>query len=338
MRKFLKRINPYWAVAVPAAALAAAGVRWALQGSGNLYTDIDRRFYVPDDAIGWASSRTGAVWLGLDSLAVMALLVAAVAVAGWLIRRRESRRAQPWPAARYTLWPVAVASLLIPAWAFSSGGRPAGGRDFLPAGLAKAPAAGISARVAGVPAGTYRIVDNDQSVVAVRLRAGGEEFEARFADGLRGFWRGNPGDLTQPMTARVEVKARSVDTGIDKRSEHATEFLKVKRYPNVGFELGQLSAAAPDERGRVKFAAAGTIELMGARLPVTVTGLMWAPRGEALDKLGTGRPTLVISAGFSFDMNKSPLAGDMDSFDRATAPVAVTLVLALDDDAQGDQS
>jgi len=338
MKSFLKKASPYWAIVVPALALAAAGLRWTIQGSSNVYTDLNRRFYVPDDAIGWASSESGAVWLGLDSLAIIGLLLAAVTGAAWFIRRRESKRSTVSVAARSVLWPVAVAALLVPAWAFASGGRPDAGRDFLPAGLAQAPKAGIKGKIDGAPRGTYRVVGNGKSVVAVRLHAGGEEFEARFTGGLSGSWRGDPGDLTQPMAGQIEVAAKSVDTGISKRSEHAGEFLAVGKHPKVRFSLGQLTAAEADERGRIRFAADGTLQLMGVTTPVKVTGLMWSPKGSALTRLGTTGPTLVISAGFSLDMNDTPLSKDLDSFDKATAPVAVTLVLALDKGPQGEQS
>ncbi len=338
MGKFLKKASPYWAALVPVVALAAAGLRWLSQGSSNVYTDVDRRFYVPDEATGWASSETGAVWLGLDSLAVIAAFAVAAVAASWIIRRRESKRERTWTSARYALWPAVAMTLLVPAWAVASGGRPSGGKDFLPAGLAQAPADGINGRIEGAPKGTYRVVANGKSVVAVRLHAGGEEFEARFAGGLKGSWRGNPGDLTQPMSAEIEVAANSVDTGISKRSEHATEFLKVGKHPKVKFSLGNIAAAEADDRGRIRFAAKGSLQLMGATTTVKVTGLMWSPKGAALTRLGMTGPTLVISAGFSFDMNDTPLNSDMDSFDRSTAPVAVTLVLALDQGTKGDRT
>ena len=64
--------SPYLLAIAPAVALAAGGVRWLLQGSGNLYTATTKRFYTPDPDLGWRVAKGGPLWLGLEVLAILA--------------------------------------------------------------------------------------------------------------------------------------------------------------------------------------------------------------------------------------------------------------------------
>ena len=76
-------------VAVPAACSALLAVaRWLAQGSGNVYTDLGKRFYVPDPALGWRLAPPGPVWLGLDSIGALAGATVAIAVASLVLGRR----------------------------------------------------------------------------------------------------------------------------------------------------------------------------------------------------------------------------------------------------------
>nr|MBA3817642.1 hypothetical protein [Deltaproteobacteria bacterium] len=78
-------------VVLPLAALIASLVRWWMQGSGNLYTAIEKRFYVADADLGWRISDEHPIWLGLEVGAVICAVALGLVVAGWLIRRREHK-------------------------------------------------------------------------------------------------------------------------------------------------------------------------------------------------------------------------------------------------------
>ena len=45
--------SPFLLAIAPAVAVGAGAARWALQGSGNVYTAVHKRFYVPDPDLGW---------------------------------------------------------------------------------------------------------------------------------------------------------------------------------------------------------------------------------------------------------------------------------------------
>ena len=63
--------SPFAPVAASAVAGLACVVRWVVQGSSNMYTALDKRFYVPDADLGWRVSADHPVWLGLDACAVV---------------------------------------------------------------------------------------------------------------------------------------------------------------------------------------------------------------------------------------------------------------------------
>jgi hypothetical protein len=86
--------SPFLLAIAPAVAVGAGGVRWAMQGSGNVYTAVHKRFYVPDPDLGWRVQAGGPVWLGLEVLAILGAITVGVLGAAWLIRRwgQEARR------------------------------------------------------------------------------------------------------------------------------------------------------------------------------------------------------------------------------------------------------
>ena len=55
--------SPFAPVVLPLLALTAAATRWVMQGSGNLYTALAKRFYVPDPDFGWREAEAHPVWL-----------------------------------------------------------------------------------------------------------------------------------------------------------------------------------------------------------------------------------------------------------------------------------
>lgn len=322
--------TPLLAIPFPIAALGAALARWWHQGSNNVYTAIDKRFYVPDPDLGWNVTGNGVLWLGLEVIAAMAAVAIAVAVAAvWIRRAERARGCRRW--LRIALWCVAVATIAVPVAAFASGGRPVGGVDFLPEGAtAAAPTTGIEGHLA-VPAGAYRVVTGQASAITARIRAGGDRFDARFAGGLTGTVRGDWGEWARDpraFSADVSVDASSVDTGIELRSKHAREdYLDIAKHPRIGFSLGELVAARQDRPDHVAFRARGTMRLLGRDVPVEVTGAVKSLAPEAASRLGaTGRPALIVTAETALSLAATPLAGD-NSFDDDRVPIIVTLLL-----------
>ena len=208
-------------VVIPLAALIASLVRWLIQGSGNVYTALEKRFYVPDPDLEWKISVQHPIWLGLEVCAVIAAIVVALAIGGWIIRRRERSGSRPAVLLRLATWVVAIPTLGVPVAAFVSGPGPLNGRDTLPAMTASGSAGSASTGLAGTlpaPAGRYEVVAHDGTSITAHLSAGGEAFDARLTGDIRGTWQGDPRDLTKSMTGELSVAAASVDTGIPERS------------------------------------------------------------------------------------------------------------------------
>jgi len=316
------RRSPMWAVIPAAAALAAAGARWLVQGSGNVWSDADRRFYLPDPDLGWRLGAREVPWLGLDLLAVIAGVVAVVTLAAWLVARCERRRGAPWRPARVVLWVVAALPLVPPLYAFARGGRPAGGRDRLPSGASIEVADGISGGVAA-PAGVYTV--RAPSTLVASVRAGGERFDVRFG-AVTGSWRGDPRDLGQPMAASLSARAREVDTGIDLRSEHTRQYLQADKFPDVGLALTRLVGARAEGAG-VAYRADATLELMGERVPVAVSGTLRAADAAARERLAVTGAALLLTAEFKLDLRNTPLRSKLGDFDSPEVTVSASLVL-----------
>jgi hypothetical protein len=326
-------MSPFRALILPLLALAAGLARWLIQGSGNVYTDADKRFYVPDPDLGWRLRADGPTWLGLEALGVIAGVAVGVLAAAWLIRRLERRRTAPIRWMRIGLWAVAAMPLVIPAWAFASGGKPSGGVDRLPRGVVEAPASGIEGGLPGLAVGRYAVVAHEGSAITAKLSAGGEAFDARFATGIEGWWRGDPGDLAQPMTAEVSVATSAVDTGVDLRSQHAREeYLRGAEFPRIAFALTRLIAAGPEAAGAgagVAFRGEGLVTLMGNPHVVALTGTLRAPDEAARARLGLadGAAVLLIKASFELRLHETALAKDAGDFDGDVIPIDVSLVL-----------
>ena len=324
--------SPLW-TAVPAlVALLAAVARWVVQGSGNVYTALDKRVYVPDPDLGWRVAAHGPVWLGLEAIAVIAGVAVGVALAALLLRRWERRRGGPLRPARLVLALVATAPLALPVWAFATGLGPARGRETLPVGAtAAAPAAGdgIEGRLP-LPAGHYQVVAHAGTAITAALDAGGESFEARFARGIVGGWTGDPADLTRSQTVLVSVDVAGVDTGIALRSEHARdEYLRAASYPTITLRIARVVAARQDGPAQVAFRAAAELDFLGDTLPVEVTGTLRAADAAARSRLGLAGDAAVVLVDAALDLSvkATKLRSDADSFDRDRIPIRVSLVL-----------
>jgi polyisoprenoid-binding protein YceI len=325
----LVRRCPYLAVIPAGVALAAALMRWLVQGSGNVYTTFAKRFYIPDPDLGWRVADGGPIWVGLEAIGVLAGIAAGIAAGAWVIRRVERKRGRAWTPSRWALWVVACLPLAVPVAAFATGGRPAGAVEILPPGQTAAPPTeGIEGSLL-LPAGTYRVQPG--SAITARISAGKETFDARFAGDFQGAWQGDPGDLATAMTAELSVAAASVDTGLDLRSKHAREeYLYADKFPRAGFTLRRLVAARQDGPTVIVFRAEGSIALMGRDHPVEVTGTLRSIDAEGTVRLGLPRgiPALVVQADTELRVSQTPLAADRDSFDRDTIGIHVSLVLA----------
>jgi polyisoprenoid-binding protein YceI len=319
--------SPFAPVALPIAALIAALVRWQMQGSGNVYTAVAKRFFVPDPDVGWQVSPAHPIWLGLEICAVIAGVAAALVAAGWIIRRREARLGRRATGLRAASWVIAGLPLAVPLAAFASGAAPAGAVDALPESTLR----GIEAGIVGTldaPAGRYEVVEHAGTSISAHLSAGKETFDARFGGGIRGSWQGNPHDLTQPIGGEVSVDAASVDTGVTLRSAHAREeYLHVDKFPRISVAIDRVLAASPSGPGALAFRAHGTLGLIGKTHSIEVTGTMKKPDAAALTRLGLSGQILLVQADFEIAIKETALAGDAGDFDGDRIPIHVSLVM-----------
>jgi polyisoprenoid-binding protein YceI len=319
--------SPFAPVALSVVALAAALARWQLQGSHNLYTAIEKRFYVPDPDVGWQISPRHPLWLGLEVCGVIAGVAAALLVAGWIIRRREARLGHRARLLRAASWIAGAVPLLVPIAAFATGAGPAGGLDTLPASTIR----GIESGIVGIidaPAGRYEVVAHPGTSITAHLSAGHETFDAQLGGGIRGAWQGDPHDLTQPIGGEISVDAASVDTGIELRSTHAREeYLLAAKHPRISVALDRVLAASQAGPNTVAFRAHGTLGLIGKTHSIEITGTMKKPDAAALARLKLTGDILLVQADFAVVIKDTALASDAGDFDGDRIPVHVSLVM-----------
>lgn len=322
--------SPWLIVAPPAVALAAGAARWLVQGSGNLYTATEKRFYVPDPDLGWRVASGGPVWLGLEVLAILAAVVVGVAALLWIVRRFERKRGEPIVWARGILAAGGALPIVIPILAFASGLGPANGRETLPEGAtAAAPTAGIEGALP-LPAGRYQVVAHAGTAITAKVSAGKETFEARFARDITGTLDIDFADLARPIQAEVSADATAVDTGVDMRSDHARDkYLATGKYPRLGLRITRLVAARQDRPDLIAFRAAAELDFLGEKLPVEVTGNLRAADEAARARLGLGAEPAVaiVAANLEITVRGSGLRTSADSFDSDRIPINVSLVL-----------
>ena len=320
MSRFLRsRLAPAVLIAV---AIAASAVRWLIQDSHNLYTAVSKRFYVPDPDLGWRVSTQHPVWLGLEVIGVMLAIAVAILVAGAIVRRRPRLSRVVVVGA----WLAAVACVAVPVIAFASGPGPLGGQDNLPARAAVAIEAGIAGKL-DAPAGAYTVVKHEGTAVTAHLSAGGESFDARFAD-VSGRWQGDPRDLGGESRGAVSVAAASVDTGVGERSKHARDkYLDADKYPQISVDIDRVEAVRQISPGEIAFRAKGSVHLMGRTHVVDIVGTLARPDAAALQRLGLAGEVLLVQADFFLLIAETALAPDAHDFDGDRFPIHVSLVL-----------
>ncbi len=318
----------YWSILPAALASSAALARWVLQGSGNVYTDVGKGLYISDPDLGWRLTSTSIAWLGLDAVLATVVFAIGAALVCALLLRSERKSQLVRPKLRMALRALAPVSLVVPIWAFASGGAPEGARDQLPEQtFASAPEGGQAGRLPSNAAGPYEIREHVGTQVTASVRAGGESFEARFAGAPQGFLKFDPAGLSQPMSAEVSVASASVDTGIELRSKHAREELHTERFPRLRFTLDSLESSAQQGPETLTFSAKGSVTLMGKTQPTQVAGTLSAPDADARTRLGfPDQDVLLAKANFSISLAESAIEND-GIFDSDIIPVQVSLVL-----------
>lgn len=319
--------SPFAPLVLPLVALIASVVRWAAQGTGNLYTAMEQRFFIPDPVFDWRESSQHPLWLGLEAIGVIGGVCVALLIAALWIRARERKGKSARPL-RVLSWIGSPLPLIIPIAAFASGPGPEGGRLTVPADAnVAAPERGVEGKLE-LPAGRYEVVAHPAGTfVSARVKAGGDDFEARFAGDPQGFWQATPGDFTQPMSAEVSFDAASVDTGIDLRSKHAREeYLFVEKHPRVSFALARLIASRQDGPGKISFRAAGSFTLSGKAVELELTGSMEVLQEAAKATMGlAGQPVVKVKAQTVLPLARTALKPS--DFNAAELPINVALVL-----------
>lgn len=328
MQRLKRLAGSRWVpVALAAAALVGALVRWYLQGSHNVYTALVKRFYVPDVDLGWRVSTQHPIWIGLDACAAIAVVALGLVAVVFVIRARERARHDRSMVLRVMSWLVAVVSLALPAAAFATGPGPLHGRDTLPASAAVMIETGITGSL-DAPDGNYAVVNHAGTAITAHLSAGGEAFDARFARDITGSWQGSPRDLRRPMHASIRVAAAVVDTGIGERSKHAREgYLHADEFAQIAVTIESVIAVRQDEHQMIAFRAPGTVELMGRRHAVEISGTLRKPDAAALARLGLDGDVLLVQADFSLAIAETGLAPNAGDFDGDRILVHVALVL-----------
>jgi polyisoprenoid-binding protein YceI len=318
--------SPFAPVLLPVIALIAALARWGWQGSGNLYTALEKRFYVADPDLGWRVSSTKPIWIGLEVCAVILAIAIGLGVGGWIVRKLERRRGRTLVALRVLAWAVAAVPLVVPIAAFASGGPPANARESLPAAQSVALETGVSGSL-DAPRGTYSVVAHAGTVVTAKLSAGGESFDARFT-GVTGTLSFDPRVLESAVRGEIRIPVANIDTGIGERSKHARNaYLLADKYPHIVFSFDELVAARQDTPNIVAFRVRGRLELIGKTHPIDVTGSISKPDATALARLGLDGGVLLVNAQFSIEIRDTALAPDADDFDGARIPIQITLIV-----------
>ncbi|PKN58818.1 MAG: hypothetical protein CVU56_03905 [Deltaproteobacteria bacterium HGW-Deltaproteobacteria-14] len=323
------------------ASAAATGLRYGLQGTGNIYTNTARAFYLEDPILGWSVAPERWVWLGLDALGAVVAVALGTLAAAWLTgalarRHRAGHIGRTWPKlALVAFWlgaALCLATPVVPIAAFASGAPPAEALAHMPT----APAAPALPRTTtatadpaawpDLPAGAWVVTPHgDANTVIAQIAAGEETFDARFGP-VSGAITVDPTDLTRAH-GEVTVPAASIDTGIALRSKHASDDLRVTEHPAIGLRFGGLTRLARDGAGRFRFEGTAAFTLMGTTLDLPITGSVTRLTAAARAELGLeAAEAILIQARLEVPLARTPL-GTKD-FDKDTIAVSARFILA----------
>lgn len=318
--------------------LALWGLRWLLQGGDVVWTDTGRSFWVPDPLQGWVETTDRWVWLGLEGLgAVFGVVVGTLAM---LLAARKASNPIITKAATVASRlgaVVAMAAPILPVWAFLSGSPPAGAERLLPLHVAAQPAgqggaAAAPGAVAGpvpgfeVSAGTWEVLGSRANLLAARVAAGGETFDAKFSP-LSGEVTLVPDELAKSR-ARFSVPATSVDTGVPLRNTHAQGYLSAETHKDIALTIESLATVGRGERAEVRaFTSEGRLDFMGGSLRVPVTGTLTVLTEAERKELGVeAAQAILVTASFVLPVLETAL--DRSNFDTDTIPLTARLVIA----------
>ena len=144
---------------LPCVSAGLALIRWLWQDTGNVWSKLDLKVYLPDPDLGWRRTEMGYTWIGLDSIAVLLCLAVGVYIVARVLQGRRGRG---------VLWGqraaqcVAAASLLLPAYAFWGGLPESGAKETRPTAVIEAPTGGVNASLVGAPSGRYVVVSHPE--------------------------------------------------------------------------------------------------------------------------------------------------------------------------------
>lgn len=311
---------------IVASAFVASLVRWYVQGSGNRYTALAKRFYVPDPDLGWRVSTQHPIWLGLDACAVIIIGMFGVGVLGVVSWRRASRHPVQVRVLRAVSWALASIFVCIPVLAFASGPGPLHARDTLPPSAAVLVEDGIEGSL-DAPQGSYAVVSHAGTAVTARLSAGGDTFDARFGD-VTGIWQATPRNLQLPMHAAISVAAASIDTGVGERTKHVRErYLHVDEFPRIDVTLDRVAAVRANGSNEIAFRAPASVSLLGRSDMVEAVGTLSKLDEAALARLGLTGDVLLVQADFTLSIRDTALAPKAHDFDSDRISIHVSLVL-----------
>jgi len=311
-------------------------IRWATQGTSTIYTDPARAFYVADQDLGWAQTEESWFLLGLDAVGLLVMVAVGTWLAVWLFKRANASTTSPW-------WkkPVQVgmvlglgASAVAPALAIAamaSGLPPEGARMFLPEVTASTaePAKAAPAKLFQAPKGTYTVFDHPSNTLTAKIKAGGEEFEARFGplSGTTSFDPSSPAKGT--FKTRISVPTKSIDTGVPLRNDHSATDLKADKHPEIVMSLDGLESITATAGGKASFKATGTVSVMGITLKLPVTGEIGQLDEGARKRLSVkASNAFLVTGSVSVTIADTPL--DQQSFDKPTIPITARFILVHD--------
>ncbi len=308
------------------AGLGAWGARWALQGGSIVYTDVSRSFWVADPTLGWVETADRWVWLGLDGFLVLAAVVIGAIGMAWFGHRGRGSTVETAARVLSRLGALlAAAGPALPVWAFISGMPPEGAERLMPDVAASKPSAETVSPLP-IPGGRWKVVDNASNLLVARIAAGGETFDGKFSP-LSGEANLDPNDL-KTATARFEVPADSISTGVALRDNHAKGYLGVETHKKVGLSMtgfNSVSTTAPDARA---LKGSAKVEIMGKTLDVPLEGSIAVLDDAARSRLGVQEKSAIL-VGASFKLGITATGLNRANFDADDITLNARFVMVL---------